>query len=75
MPCSLKGTPIVGSYLSENENHIKEVKCYLENEIHQAQIKTNYCSFHFHYLFIYLQNIPSLDSKNSELLAILWENK
>lgn len=34
MPCSLKGTPIVGSYLLENENHIKEVKCYLENEIH-----------------------------------------
>lgn len=34
MPCSLKGTPIVGSYLSENENHIKKVKCYLENKIH-----------------------------------------
>lgn len=33
MPCSLKGTPIVGSYLLEKENDIKEVKCYLENEI------------------------------------------
>lgn len=33
MPCSLKGTPIVGSYLLEKENDIKEMKCYLENEI------------------------------------------
>lgn len=34
MPRSLKGTPIVGSYLLEKENHIKEVKCYLENEVY-----------------------------------------
>lgn len=34
MPCSLKGTPIVGSYLLEKESRIKEVKCYSENEIH-----------------------------------------
>lgn len=34
MPCSLKGTPIVGSYLLDKENHIKEVKFYLKNKIH-----------------------------------------
>lgn len=39
------------------------------------KMKTHCPSFHFHGLFIYLQNIPSLCNKNSELLAILWEEK
>lgn len=39
------------------------------------EMKTNCRSFHFRYLFIYLQNVPSPGNNDSELLAMLWENK
>lgn len=34
-------------------------------------MKTNCHSFHFHYLFVYLQNIPSLGYKNSAFSNIM----
>ena len=73
MPCGLKGTPIIGCYLLEKESYIKEVKCYLKNEIHKG-LNENKLSFFAFSLFVYiLAKYSFSEQQESELLAMLWE--